>query len=273
MSDFLIPPPPLLSKIERGRAGRSEGEVYKTQVVCRSAPGSRSGSVDAKERRNYERGRGNKRKKNTEHDRLPSLARTQAEGDVWSRTTSKKRGARMSNANRYLGGWGADSESEENDGGGGHVGASSEEEDDEGELDLARILVPPKRQKSIKSLRKHLVSADSATAGGSRAQATLKNIAGVIIPGARTSMGGSKPSATSQRRRAVDDWGGQGNAQEEWGAGWVRKARASDDDDVESFNGFFGEGRTELVGTGRSGTGKSRLGFNSAWGLAGGAAS
>jgi len=269
MAGFLVPPPPLFSRIERGRAGTSEGEVSKTRVVCRSAPGSRSNSVDGKERRNQERGRGNKRKQNNQ-DRLPSLARTRAEGDVWSRTT-KRHNARSSAdagnvANRYLGGWGAESESDD-DVGKGHGGITSED-DDEGELDLARILVPPKRQNSIKSLRKHLEPADGgSSAGGSSAQAKLKNIAGAIIPGART--GQSKPPAL-QRRNMNHDWDGENNHQEEWGAGWVRKAkggRASEDEDVESFHGFFGEGRTELVGSGRSGTGKKRLGFNGAWGL------
>lgn len=271
MSGFLVPPPPpLFSRIERGRAGTSEGEVSKTRVVCRSAPGSRSGSVDGKERRNYERGRGNKRKQ-SEQDRLPSLARTKAEGDVWSRTT-KRHNARNTggagNANRYLGGWGAESDSEsDEDVGKGHGGITSEE-DDEGELDLARILVPPKRQNSIKSLRKHLAPTDGTSAGGSSAQTKLKNIAGAIIPGART--GGSKPPAALQRRNMNHDWDGENNHQEEWGAGWVRKAkgrRASEDEDVESFRGFFGEGRTELTGSGRSGTSKRRLGFNGAWGL------
>lgn len=268
---FLVPPPPpLFSRIERGRAGRSEGEVSKTRVVCRSAPGSRSGSVDGKERRNHERGRGNKRKQ-TNQDRLPSLARTKAEGDVWSRTTKRhhsRNTAGAGNANRYLGGWGAESDSEsESDVGKGHGGITSED-DDEGELDLARILVPPKRQNSIKSLRKHLAPTDGADAGGSSAQAKLKNIAGAIIPGART--GGSKPPAALQRRNTNHDWDGENNYQEEWGAGWVRKAkgsRALEDEDVESFHRFFGEGRTELVGSGRSGTGKRRLGFNGAWGL------
>ncbi|KIM36614.1 hypothetical protein M413DRAFT_31467 [Hebeloma cylindrosporum] len=259
-TNFLVPPPPppLFSRIERGRAGTSESEVSKTRVVCRSAPGSRSGSVDGQERR----GRGNKRKQSNQ-DRLPSLARTKAEGDVWSRTT-KRHNARSaaaggaSSANRYLGGWGAESDSEEE--GKGHEGVTSED-DDEGELDLARILVPPKRQNSIKSLRKHLAPTDGA---GSSAQAKLKNIAGAIIPGA-----GGQPAAL-QRKNTNHDWDGENNHQEEWGAGWVRKAkgsRASEDEDVESFHGFFGEGRTELVGSGRSGTGKRRLGFNGAWGL------
>ena len=43
-SSFFVPPP-LFSQIERSRSRRSEGEVSRTRVVCRSAPGSRKGSV------------------------------------------------------------------------------------------------------------------------------------------------------------------------------------------------------------------------------------
>ncbi|KAF8970365.1 hypothetical protein BDZ97DRAFT_1951555 [Flammula alnicola] len=273
-NSFLVPPPPLFSKIERGRAGKSEGEVSKTRVVCRSAPGSRSGSVarsPAEDRREKHKERGRDRRKKGDKDRLPSLARTQTEGDIWSRQRHEARAfsAASSNANRYLSGWGADLESDDDE----HGAGPSSEDEEEGELDLARILVPPKRQNSIKSLRKHLASENA----GPSAQATLKNIAGAIIPGARTSravtvVSGGPPSIM-RRRPMEEDWDGQN---QEWGGGWLRKgrrSRGSDDDDVDSFNGFFGEGRTGLVGTGRSGTGKSRLGFHGAWGLAGGTGS
>jgi hypothetical protein len=38
-------PPALFAQIERGRADRCVSEVSLTRVMCRSAPGSRSGSV------------------------------------------------------------------------------------------------------------------------------------------------------------------------------------------------------------------------------------
>lgn len=57
---------------------------------------------------------------------MPSLARTKAQNDGWPK---------------------ADGEGST---------SSSEDDEEEGELDLARLLVPPKRQNSIRSLRRHL---------------------------------------------------------------------------------------------------------------------
>ncbi|KAF8906822.1 hypothetical protein CPB84DRAFT_1959877 [Gymnopilus junonius] len=113
-------PPALFAKLERGRAGRSESQVYTTRVICRSAPGSRSGSVarsggggSTGGRRdasgggrvvdlplNLNLGLGltsgnnnkNKRKKKGGGEEVPMLARTRAEGDIlWSSSESKSR--------------------------------------------------------------------------------------------------------------------------------------------------------------------------------------
>ena len=282
-------PPLLFSQIERGRSGRSEGEVSKTRVVCRSAPGSRNGSVtrigdidDGKERwRERDRNSRNKREK----DRLPSLARTQAEGDVWDQGRHEtgirgNNGGSNNNIHRYLSVWGADADSEA----GSSANASSEEDD--GELDLARILVPPKRQKSIKSLRKHLAS---EAGSGPGAHTSLKSYAArsgstgrragremnVPVSGSNggNGHGGYVPRRVPsilQRQQTEEDWDGEN---QEWGGGWVRQGvrnRESEDDDVDSFVGIFREDRTNLVGTSKSRTGGNRLGFNGAWGLMGG---
>lgn len=259
-SAFLVPPP-LFSQIERGRSGRSEGEVSRTKVTCRSAPGSRNGSPTRsghdggrERRRNREM---NSRKK--EKGRLPSLARTQVEGDVWERGRNETH-TRRNNANRYLTGWGADVDSEAGS------SATSDEEDD-GELDLARILVPPKRQHSIRSLRKHLAC---EVGPGPSAYTSLKNYAAT-----RTGSTGRRAGREMNVAIGGKDWDGKRHQEEEeWGGGWVRrggaggKNREAEDDDVDSFVGFFGEGRTGLVGnTSKS---RNRLGFNGAWGLMGG---
>jgi len=126
--------------------------------------------------------------KKAERDRVPSLAKTKAEGDMWARPKKRKAGVdgvaarplrgwdmAMGGGARYLRhrhhasirlgdrvdvGYGSDAAI-----GYGNVddgcNLTSDEEDeisddDDGELDLARILVPPKRQHSIISLRKHL---------------------------------------------------------------------------------------------------------------------
>ena len=267
-----LEPPSLCSQIGRGRSRKSEGEVSRTRVVCRSAPGSRSGSVTRSDE-DKERWRKRARKKE-ENGRLPSLARTQAEGDVWDREKNEGRTRGGSNnANRDLSGWGADAYSE--------AGSSpnSEEEEDE-ELDLARILVPPKRQNSIRSLRMHLASENGS---GPSAHASLKSYAARSGSTSRRSgrelyvpVGGNGRDGSGhrgvprilQRRQTDEDWDGE--SQEEWGGGWVRRGagnRESEDEDVDSFVGFFGEGRTNLVGTSKSGSGRNRLGFR---GLMGG---
>lgn len=265
--------PPLFSQIERGRSRRSEGEVSRTRVVCRSAPGSRNGSVtrsggndDGKERW---RKRDNTRKKE-ENGRLPSLARTQAEGDVWDQNEGRTRGNNGGSNNRYLSGWGADAHSE--------AGSStSSEEEEDGELDLARILVPPKRQNSIKSLRKHLAS-EAPGPGHSAHTSLIKNYAAGAGSTSRREIGrgdggsgGHRVPRILHRRKTTDDDDWDGESQEEWGGGWVRKGaaagnRESEDDSFVGF-GFIGEGRTNLVGTTSKKNGTNRLGFR---GLMGG---
>ena len=288
--DTFFGPPSLFSQIERGRSRRSEGEVSKTRVVCRSAPGSRSGSVTRSGGGGNGNGNGNsgggersrkreRTRRKEEKGRLPSLARTQAEGDVWDQDR-KNEGVNNHHVNRYLSGWNADAHSEAGS------SASSEEEDD-GELDLARILVPPKRQNSIKSLRKHLTAAsENAGVAGHGAYASLKyhdaRAGRENGGGGGDGSGGNRIPRILQRRKMADgeDWDGE--SQEEWGGGWVRKGaaagnRESEDDSFVGF-GFFGEGRTNLAGTSsskknRNGSGATttnRLGFR---GLMGGGGS
>ena len=239
-------PPALFAQIERGRAGRCVNEVCLTRVVCRSAPGSRAGSVvrsgpgpgsgvglglrldgmgmevekgrkrvrDYEVERDRDRGRARSRagwlgRKEKERLRVPSLARTQVEGDVWSSNSKTKRakadesrhvagsGLDKSKSGYYsegefahrlgLGCYGergeslyaeedADEEDEDNE---------DEDEDEEGEVNLARMLLPPKRQNSIRSLRKHLLAWDSA---------------GKTVNGARPSHGGAHSPSAYERR-------------------------------------------------------------------------
>ncbi|KAI0065265.1 hypothetical protein BV25DRAFT_156260 [Artomyces pyxidatus] len=147
-----LQPPTLLTNAMR--AHTSPGLVVKTQVVCRSAPASRSssrvghrlgagiedlslldeGSVKGKGRaigrkagrKGAPRGKGKGRKK--ERDGGPSLS-TRVEEDAL----------------------GLHRHSDSLD-----VYYSSSSDDDEGEVDLAKMLVHPKRQQSIQSLRRHL---------------------------------------------------------------------------------------------------------------------
>ena len=123
------------------------GTVNTAHVMCKSAPGSRSASRagdrfpgnggSLRALRKDRHGRGRRGSRPTFGDRVPSLASTHIEDDAWAdmQWQDGKRVplVQLDDASPY----------------------ESDDEDD-GELDLARLLVPPKRQYSIQSLRKHL---------------------------------------------------------------------------------------------------------------------
>ncbi|PFH46737.1 hypothetical protein AMATHDRAFT_50832 [Amanita thiersii Skay4041] len=203
-SPDLLSPPQLFLRIERGRAGFSESQVCPTRVYCRSAPGSRATSVvrggDRKAEKGFMksgqvRGRGRGKK-----DRVPSLARTRAEGDMWARPKKRKMDEVKDG---YSGGWrrgvsedvvrlgdrgrgSSDATDEEVDG----DRVSSEDEDDmeddeddeDGELNLARLLVPAKRQNSIMSLRRHLALSTTTTATTTTTANTMMTMATSTSP-------------------------------------------------------------------------------------------
>ncbi|KAH6909434.1 hypothetical protein BKA70DRAFT_1561678 [Coprinopsis sp. MPI-PUGE-AT-0042] len=221
-----LPPPPLLTMLERGRAGRSESEVSRTKVVCRSAPGSRaSSSVRGHHERS--RGRENNRKRGTDHERMPSLARTQTEGDAWHSGVARLEGLTANEVkNLYLSGVGISRASHfdhEDETHGEEEFGTLESSEDEGELDLARILVHPKRQQSIRSLRKHL-----------HHQLPQRPLSA----GSRRPMRG--PSTSSNYIKSPlsedDDWA------HEFGHGWTRRAGCGEDeDDAASLAVAFGD--------------------------------
>ncbi|GLB39239.1 hypothetical protein LshimejAT787_0604010 [Lyophyllum shimeji] len=252
-NELLFVPPELFARLERGRAATSKGEVSRTRVVCRSAPVSRASSVvrgvgggggeDGKEKRDRigkesEQGRGRARGRAVERDRVPSLANTRTEGDAWvaPKRVKKDMGSARS---RYLSGWGMEVESSDGDEGG--VSCSSEEEED-GELNLAKMLVNPKRQHSIKSLRKHL-----RPPGGEEGTAKVVGMSAgrTMTPG---SAQGSRSGSVRRRMPEDRDWGG--SEVEDWGRGWLRKGarrrNSEEEDDDESYAAkFLGDGRGE----------------------------
>ncbi|OSD08104.1 hypothetical protein PYCCODRAFT_1463342 [Trametes coccinea BRFM310] len=131
------------------------GTVSTAHVVCRSAPGSRStsrvgerngtsGSVRGAPRRDrLDRTRRGSRGANA--DRVPSLAATRVENDGW--------GMQWVDGQRVPLLLGLDDRSHEAD------DLEYDDDEDDGELDLARLLVPARRQYSIQSLRRHLHNA------------------------------------------------------------------------------------------------------------------
>jgi len=244
-------PPFLCTQVAAYRTP-SETRVSRTRVVCRSAPGSRSGSrvrggdmdlgLDVKIRdRGKEKGvmKGRHKPKTRrvkgkgrEKDGVPSLARTQAQDDGWANLR------------------------------GGEMYTSSSEEDEEGELDLARLLVPPKRQNSIQSLRRHLHGPlppsfiHDITSSSSSARSGTRSATGSV----------------RSRRRGELGWEGWDQEQqydedgdEDWRRGMMGGLRAKHGkgviDEGETFEGLF-------FGTDRTGGGagsKRRGGIPGAW--------
>ncbi|CDO70634.1 hypothetical protein BN946_scf184748.g32 [Trametes cinnabarina] len=134
------------------RSQTAPGAVSTAHVVCRSAPGSRStsrvgerngpsGSVRAAPRKDrYDKTRRGSRGANA--DRVPSLAATRVENDGWD--------MQWVDGQRVPLLLGLDERSHEAE------DVEYDDDEDDGELDLARLLVPARRQYSIQSLRRHL---------------------------------------------------------------------------------------------------------------------
>lgn len=130
------------------RAETAPGAVNTVRVVCRSAPASRSSSrIGARLMSVSDKGKTRDSsiprftKSRSAQSDVPSLANTRLENDAWNfQWQDGERVSSVATDDEYS------------------------DEDEEGELDLARILVPPKRQKSIRSLRQHLHRSESARA-------------------------------------------------------------------------------------------------------------
>ena len=141
---------------------------------------------------------------------------------------------------RYLSGWGS---ADANFEAGSRTGS---EEEEDGELDPARILVPPKRQNSIKSLRKHGVHAATLSkhyvAGAGTTGPLVDDGKLVVEVDAVGVYPGYLGSCNGERRPQImnDE---DGERHEEWGVGWVRNCdggaagnRESEDDSFVGRN-------------------------------------
>lgn len=137
----------LMERTNRGRpsAARTVSGVTPTSVLCRSAPGSRATSRI----RDHKPADRHQHSKSSDGGRLPSLGATVANDPKWDMTRlhppvpSAKSSPKMP-SNLHL----SVKAPSEND----LSYDDSDSDSDVGELDLARILVPAKRQKSIRSL-------------------------------------------------------------------------------------------------------------------------
>ena len=131
------------------RSQTAPSAVNTVMVVCRSAPSSRSSSrvgerlmvVSDKSgtQRRESRSRAPRRSRGEDSDALPSLDSNLLENDTWGpQWVDGKRLPAIT------------------------IEDTDYSDDDDGELNLAQLLLPPKRQKSIRSLRQHLHRSESA---------------------------------------------------------------------------------------------------------------
>jgi len=138
---FLAPPQIPTSRLP------SPGAVARVNVMCKSAPGSRSTSVargtfkgglldiSQLDKAFRDKGKAVRRPSRRIRSQVPSLVVTDVEGGDWD-------GIGTEGSNTPV------QDKQELD--------YDEDDDDEGELDLAKMLLHPKRQESIQSLRRHL---------------------------------------------------------------------------------------------------------------------
>ncbi|KAG2151229.1 uncharacterized protein EDB93DRAFT_1140076 [Suillus bovinus] len=263
-------PPLLCAQVREQRAGTTEGKVSQTSVVCRSAPASRAGSRvrrtgaeddesihrrDERRRKNKRdeelrkgKGKGKGKGRRKESDLVPSLARTRVENDEWSMS----RYLSASHRQEVLCSSGSSSEDVDDD------------EEDEGELDLERLLVPARRQASIRSLRKHLHPA--STAGSVRGLPPTST----TVSSTTSTINGHLSSFASDSRQHI--W-----LDDSWGTGRGRRWVVGEDDDDEGDG--YGNGNansafsaSEIEGTdNRTPAGmKRRRGLPGAWAQWGG---
>ncbi|KAG1732039.1 hypothetical protein EDB19DRAFT_1640465, partial [Suillus lakei] len=234
-------PPLLCAQVREQRACTTEGKVSQTNVLCRSAPASRAGSRVQEESR---KGKGKGKRKQS--DMVPSLARTRVENDEWS--TSRYLPA----SHRRDGPSSSSSSSED---------ADDDEEEDEGELDLERLLVPARRQASIRSLRKHLHP--PSTTGSLRG---LPPTSPITATSTTSTINQLSPFAPDSRQHIwLDD---------SWGIGRGRRWIVGEEDDDEGDGYGNGAFSASEIGTGastrtRAGM-KRRRGLPGAWAQWGG---
>ena len=124
----------------------SPGAVAKINVTCKSAPGSRSTSavrgafkgglldISQLDKAFRDKGKGVRRPSRRIRSQVPSLVVTGVEGDDWASSDGAETPFHRKQELDY----------------------DEDEEEEEGELDLAKMLLHPKRQQSIQSLRQHL---------------------------------------------------------------------------------------------------------------------
>ena len=142
-SPVLLQPPNMLA----ARSEASLGKVIKMNVVCRSAPASRSSSVARRKSRDESLATAS----------LGNLSNGSIRGKNKALQSTSRNIRRKTGRNR-----GPNLRDQVEDGSTFHTAGdredydSSSEDEDEDEVDLSKLLVPARRQQSIKSLRRQL---------------------------------------------------------------------------------------------------------------------
>ncbi|KAF9447675.1 hypothetical protein P691DRAFT_782009 [Macrolepiota fuliginosa MF-IS2] len=211
--------------------------------------------------------RHNRRKKDpkdSDKTYVPSLARTQIEGDGWHGSALPR--IRLTCHKNHLGSnndYDPNYDHDYDDSSSGYD--EEEEEEDDGELDLARMLVPPKRQQSIRSLRKHLhmqLTSPSATDVSSNASLSRPH---VNSSNAVLHHSGRLSSAAQARLSGMQEEDGSG----EWRRGEFQSRRGSEDDEAESITWLRDERGVAGAGGSQRSTTKVRLGLPGPWNASG----
>ncbi|KAI9459193.1 hypothetical protein BJY52DRAFT_1266915 [Lactarius psammicola] len=220
-SPVLLQPPTMLA----ARSQASLGEVIKMNVVCRSAPASRSSSVA-------------RRKPRDESPATASLG-ILSSGSVRGKSKalpSTSRIFRRKTGRNHVDYGPSLRVRVEDDGSTFHIAGeredygSSSEDEDEDEVDLSKLLVHPRRQQSIKSLRHQLSKShcrDNNASGMARTWAVRGDDDSALTPddkgrirrgsvndgdwGAQVPPGSHRDNRTSHRRREIPvSWTQQG---------------------------------------------------------------
>ncbi|KAI6134783.1 hypothetical protein EV401DRAFT_1904822 [Pisolithus croceorrhizus] len=212
----------LCPEVQGQKAKICEVQVHHAVVLCRSAPTSRTSSpVRTSIIDQHSQIRSNlagSHPDSWDTDIVPSLAKTRVENDEWEIQ------------HRYLGGWGMDTRGNESP-------SDDDDDDDDDELGLDRLLVPARRQHSVRSLRKHLQP--------QRNEAASSTVAG-----------GSDRSSLLSSRRSRPDWWNQS-----WGTSGGRERTAGDGgEDEEGYRHVFSGNES-----GTAGGNRRRRGLPGSW--------
>jgi hypothetical protein len=230
--------------------------------------------------------------------KVPSLARMHVEGDVWSSNMKSRKRSRPESGcvvgtgtafGKGKTAYASEGEAVEYE----SYSGESEDDEEEGELNLARMLLPSKRQNSIKSLQKHLIASVSDSGGiGAHAKAKAGRLHRQASHATSLARNDTDEEDHSFWHETAHNTGAPPNGRKlesqhhhqspdaavDKSEDRKRRNSGSDDEDIDLFVGLFDVGRKrgfvrDPMGSGRSSTSGRRTGIGSVWGVMGGGGS